>query len=112
MLGAFQGITATLELKVLTEFGARLARFEVKKQSRLSDVIFSTHYFHISIPESKSKMNRLHFLLLLVFVCVSSVGCGTSGPTTEVPVETDRSAIEAEEAAGEALNNAGKGGGV
>jgi|GEM_PF-2642751 len=57
-------------------------------------------------------MNRLHCLLLLFFVCVLSVGCGTSGPTTEVPVETDRSVIETEEAAGEALNNAGNGGGV
>lgn len=57
-------------------------------------------------------MTRLNSFLLLAFVCVLSIGCGTSGPTTEVPVETDRSAIEAEEAAGDALNNAGSGGGV
>lgn len=57
-------------------------------------------------------MNRLNFFLLLAFVCVVSIGCGTSVPTTEMPVETDRSVIEAEEAAGDALNNAGSGGGV
>ena len=57
-------------------------------------------------------MNHLNRLLFFAFVCVLSVGCGPSGPTTEVPVETDRSVIEAEEAAGDALNNAGSGGGV
>jgi len=68
--------------------------------------------FHIPFPRSKSTMTRLNSFLLLASVCVLSIGCGTSGPTTEVPVETDRSVIEAEEAAGDALNNAGSGGGV